>query len=68
MNPTRALSPADLRTEIARDEAEIGLAFEALRERFVVVFEWREWVRRKPGLAIAGAFVLGFSLGRRNYR
>jgi hypothetical protein len=66
LSPTRGLlSPADLRAEIARDEADIGLAFEAPRERVVLTFEGRQWVRRKPGLVIAGAFVLGFSLGCR---
>jgi hypothetical protein len=65
MSAGHELSPADVRARIAHDEAEIGSALEALRERVTVVFEWREWVRRKPALVMACAFVLGFSLGRR---
>jgi hypothetical protein len=49
---------------------------EHARERFVVSMtavereiarslDWRQWVRRKPGIALALAFALGVFLGRR---
>jgi ElaB/YqjD/DUF883 family membrane-anchored ribosome-binding protein len=54
-----------------------GEDLEQAREKFVLslgavereikhALDWREWVGRRPGTAIALAFALGFFLGRKN--
>ncbi len=61
--------------EVARAERDIALARErvsqsvlALRDAVAKQTDWREWVRRNPGLFMAGAFTLGLLLGRRSGR
>ncbi len=62
-----------LDSELTRANADL----ERTRERFVVsmgelehevtrTLDWREWVRRKPGMALCLAFGLGIFLGRRD--
>jgi hypothetical protein len=46
----------------ARDRAARSLT--ALEREVTRAFDWREWVRRKPGAALVLAFGLGFLLGR----
>jgi hypothetical protein len=69
--PTDAEQDKD--AELSRASAEL----DHTRERFVVsmsalegevtrTLDWRQWVQRKPGLAVALAFGLGFLLGRRS--
>lgn len=59
-------------TALARAEAEI----ERTRERLIAsaltlqrelgrASDWREWVRRKPGLTLGLAFGIGVLIGRR---
>lgn len=60
-----AQTPAEVRVEIARARAQITVSAAALKEQVAQLPEWREWVRKKPGLFIAGAFALGFYLGYR---
>jgi len=50
--------------EDARDRFSLSLS--ALERQVGRSFDWREWVRRKPGTALALAFGLGIFLGRRN--
>jgi len=38
----------------------------ALRQEVAKSTDWREWVRRKPGLLVAAAFTFGFILGSRH--
>jgi hypothetical protein len=61
--------------ELAQAEADVERARErvtasvmALRNEVARRTDWREWVRRRPGAVLAGAFVLGFLLGRRRLR
>ena len=61
--------------ELVRAERDIALARErvsqsvlALRDAVAKQTDWREWVRRYPGLLMAGAFTLGLLLGRRSSR
>ncbi len=68
--PQRPSSPGDFDREIQRTEAEIARAREevvssvlALREEISRKFDWREWVLRKPILAVVAAFGLGALLG-----
>jgi hypothetical protein len=47
----------------ARDK--FSLSMSALERGVARSFDWRAWVGRKPGTALALAFGLGFFLGRR---
>lgn len=61
--------------ELVRAERDIALARErvsqsvlALRDAVAKQTDWREWVRRNPGLFMAGAFTLGLLWGSRPSR
>ena len=61
--------------ELLRAERDIALARErvsqsvlALRDAVAKQTDWHEWVRRYPGLFIAGAFTLGLLWGSRSVR
>jgi hypothetical protein len=41
------------------------LSIGALEHEITRTLDWREWVRRRPGTALALAFGLGLFLGRR---
>lgn len=58
-------TPDEVRQEIARAREQIASSAEALRQEVAVVTDWREWVRRRPGACLAGAFALGFLIGCR---
>ncbi len=68
--PRDKLGPDDVDPEILFAEAEIARAREAVAESITALeqeisraFDWREWVRRKPYLAVAGALAVGALLG-----
>ena len=70
MTKTIARSP-----ELVRAERDIALARErvsqsvlALRDAVAKQTDWRQWVRRNPGLFMAGAFALGLLWGSRSRR
>jgi hypothetical protein len=61
--------------EVLRAERDIELARErvsqsvmALRDAVAKRTDWREWIRRHPGLFMAGAFTLGLLWGSRPRR
>lgn len=61
--------------ELVRAERDIAVARErvsqsvmALRDAVARQTDWREWIRRNPGLFMAGAFTLGLLLGSRSGR
>lgn len=57
-----ALARASVQLEHSREQFVGSMrAFEAEVARSM---DWRQWVRRKPGLALALAFGVGFFLGR----
>jgi hypothetical protein len=58
----RELAQASADLVRARDRAALSLS--ALEREVTRAFEWRAWVRRKPGTALVLAFGLGFLLGR----
>ena len=47
-----------------RDQFVVSMA--ALEREVNRSLDWREWVRRKPTLALGLAFAIGIFLGRRN--
>ena len=56
--------------EIVRAEAEIARAREAVTAKLMALqreltrtFEWREWIRERPMVAVAAAFGVGVLLG-----
>ena len=57
------LARAVAELEEARDR--FSLSVSALERGVARSFDWRAWVGRKPGTALALAFGLGFLLGRR---
>jgi hypothetical protein len=59
-------SPEQVRAEIERVREQIVSSATALREEVAMRTDWREWVRRRPGLVLAGAFALGFWIGSRD--
>jgi hypothetical protein len=73
---TNGTAKAILRTpELLQAERNIELARErvsqsvmALRDAVAKQTDWREWVRRYPGLFVAGAFTVGLLWGRRSGR
>lgn len=60
-----AKTPAQVREEIERAREQIQSSVVALRYEVSSVADWREWVRRRPGLFIGAAFGIGFYLGLR---
>jgi len=58
-----AVARAVAELDDARDR--FALSMTALERGVARTFEWRAWVGRKPGTALALAFGLGFFLGRR---
>jgi len=58
-------STAELKEDIERAREQIATSANALREEVAAKTDWREWVRQRPGLAIAGAIALGVFLGTR---
>ena len=70
--PRNKLDPDDVDPEIVFAEAEIGRAREAVAESITALekeiartFDWRQWIKRRPYLAVAGAFAVGALLGSR---
>lgn len=52
--------------EIARTRERVSQSVMALRQAVAKRTDWREWVRRRPGLFIGAAFGLGVILGHRS--
>ena len=51
--------------EIARTRERVSQSVMALRQAMVKRTDWREWVRRRPGLFMAAAFTVGWLWGHR---
>jgi hypothetical protein len=56
---------AEAEADIARTRERVTRSVMALRHEVAKSTDWREWVRRKPGLFLAAAFAVGFVWGRR---
>lgn len=63
-----ARDPALVRAEadLARTRQQVARSITDLQREITRTIDWREWVRRKPGLAIGVAFSLGLLLGSRD--
>jgi ElaB/YqjD/DUF883 family membrane-anchored ribosome-binding protein len=58
-------SPAALRAEIERTRAELATSVTALKQEVAQAADWREWVRKRPLLAVGAALTLGFVIAYR---
>ena len=56
---------AQLQAEIDRARGEIAATMADLSAEVSAHADWREWVRRRPGLVLGGAFFIGFLIGSR---
>jgi hypothetical protein len=63
--PSRSPELARVEADIERTRERVATSVMALREEVARQTDWREWVRRRPGAFLAGAFVVGFMLGQR---
>jgi hypothetical protein len=59
----RALARAE--ADIHRTRAKVALSVTALQRELTRSLDWRQWVGRKPVLAVGLAFGIGLLLGRR---
>ena len=57
----------DVRAEIERAREQIQSSVVALKHEMSRATDWREWVRRRPGLCLGAAVALGFYLGYREW-
>jgi len=51
--------------EISSTRARVARSVLELQRELARAVDWRQWIRRKPVLAVSVAFGLGFLLGRR---
>ncbi len=58
-----ALAHASMQLEHSREQFVVSMG--ALEAEVTRSLDWRRWVRRKPGMAVALAFGLGLFLGQR---
>jgi hypothetical protein len=61
-------SPAEIRSSIEANRAELAVSLERLRGEVARVTDWRAQVERHRGQLIAGAAVVGFAIGIRMLR
>ena len=61
-------SPAEIRSSIEANRAELAVSLEHLRGEVARVTDWRAHVERYRTQLIAGAAVVGFALGIRMLR
>ena len=57
--------PEEIRSEIERTREEIVQSLATLRTTVTEAADWKTYVRRRPLVAIGGAFAVGFLIGLR---
>jgi ElaB/YqjD/DUF883 family membrane-anchored ribosome-binding protein len=63
--PIRSAEVAEVEDDIARTRDRVSRSVMALRQAVADQTDWREWVRRRPGLFLGAAFAAGLLLGSR---
>jgi ElaB/YqjD/DUF883 family membrane-anchored ribosome-binding protein len=64
-NGSRDLALVRAEAEVSSSRDQVARSVLELQRELARVADWREWIRRKPVLAVGLAFGLGFLLGRR---
>lgn len=59
-------SAEQIRRDIERTREQLATSVVALKHEVAVRTDWREWVRRRPGLVLGAAFAVGLYLGTRD--
>ena len=59
---------AQVEDDIARTRERVSRSVLALRQAMADRADWREWVRRRPGLFLGAAFTVGLIWGSRRGR
>ena len=67
-SPAVQRSPAEIRSSIEANRAELAVSLERLRGEVARVTDWRAQVERHRTQLIAGAAVVGFAIGIRMLR
>jgi hypothetical protein len=62
----QAAALVEAEAEIARSRALVARSVLELQRELSRAVDWREWIRRKPVVAVSLAFGLGVLLGRRD--
>ena len=67
---TDRLAEADLELRRASEALDLGreqfvLSMNLLEQEVTRTLDWRQWVRRRPGMALCLAFGLGLFVGRK---
>lgn len=52
-------------SELTRARDELVVSMGALEQEITRSLDWREWVRNRPGTALAIAFTIGLFIGRK---
>jgi hypothetical protein len=63
-SPEAADAIEQAEADLERSRARVAASVTALRNEVARRRDWRDWVRRRPGLFLAGALALGFLWGR----
>jgi hypothetical protein len=64
-NGVRALALVRAEAEVSSTRDQVARSVLELQRELARAADWREWIRRKPVLAMSVAFGLGYLLGRR---
>jgi hypothetical protein len=64
---SRDLALVEAETEIARSRELVARSVLELQRELSRAVDWREWIRRKPAVAVGLAFGLGVLLGKRRW-
>lgn len=52
--------------ELTRARDQLVVSMGALEQEITHTLDWREWVRNRPGTALAIAFTVGLLIGRKH--
>jgi len=52
-------------SELTRARDQLVVSMGALEKEITRTLDWRQWIRRRPGTALAIAFTIGLLIGRK---